>query len=87
MVDPDLFELARSSLRLSFTLTLPIVIATAAGGVAAGALQSMTRVHDASVGHLGRVLGACAAVALFAATIGHALIAFFGRALEIGVAG
>lgn len=86
MIDPPLLELVRSALRLSITLTLPIVLGAAIGGVAAGALQSATRVHDAAVAHVGRLVGAGVATALVAPSIGRALVAFFAHALAVATA-
>ncbi len=83
MIDAALYELARSALRLSFTLTLPIVVGATIGGVAAGVLQSATRVHDGSVGHVGRLIGAAVAIAIVGATFGRALVDFFAHALMV----
>ena len=53
-MNPSLEPMVFEALRILFLALIPIVIASAIGGIFSGVLQTVTSIHDPAVGFAGR---------------------------------
>ncbi|MFL9989177.1 type III secretion system export apparatus subunit SctS [Paraburkholderia sediminicola] len=87
MDNSAVIELVRNALLISVMLSAPVVISTAAAGIATSLVQVMTQVQDQTMQFLIKLIAAGVALAVTASWIGEMLmnyaILIFGRVASI----
>jgi type III secretory pathway component EscS len=78
-VTANLVAFVREGVLLALLLAAPVLVAAVVAGILTGLVGAITQVQDPAVGLLPRVAAVGVAIALFAPSIAHQLVAFADR--------
>jgi flagellar biosynthetic protein FliQ len=71
-----LVDAGRQALMLAIGVSVPVVAAAALVSLLVALVQSLTQVHDATLGHLPRLIAVVAVLAALGPWMGHQIAAF-----------
>ena len=76
---PQAIELTQEALRLLLRLSVPIGLVALAVSLIVAVLQTATQIHDATLGHLPRLLAIALGLSLLGPWMGRELLTFAAR--------
>ena len=80
----NLIELSQQALRLTLTLSLPVMGIALAVGALVAILQAATQIHDYTLAHLPRFIAVAIGLALLGPWMGEQLVQFAARSFAGG---
>jgi flagellar biosynthesis protein FliQ len=78
-VTAELAALVREAVLLALLVAAPLLVAALVAGIVTGLVGAVTQIQDPAIGTVARVAAVGLAIALFAPSIAHQVLAFAAR--------